>query len=171
MALAVSLLFDEEADRAVRRVWQMLAEVGVCRFMQDLDYAPHLSLLVSDDQELEGRLNKAVADLRDFSTFEIGQGPVRHFPDTKICWLACTDTGPVGDLHAFLMARLPANAIRPHYRPGQWTPHVTVQMSGDVEDGLRRVRTVWPDVRRASVLRIEVVRFMPVKRLGGIDLA
>jgi hypothetical protein len=170
MALAVSLLFDDRTDRAVRQVWQMLAQANVCRFMLDLDYAPHLSLLVTDDETVVDVLSDAVAELAGEQALEIGLGPGRCFPETSIGWLACEPLEDLMRLHARIAACVPKETIREHYRPGQWTPHVTLQMTGDIQEGLAAVATHWPERVRATAMRVELARFMPVQPLRAVNL-
>ncbi len=170
MALAISLLFDAETDRAVRHIWQVLADSGICRTMLDMDYAPHLSLVVTDDESLEGPLSDALTAWTE-GALSIDLRPARSFPDTSIGWLAGDGGDSLMRLHALIAATVPLESIRPHYRPGQWTPHVTLQMTGDVKAGVAMARELWPPACPPQAVGIELARFMPVEPLGRVDLA
>jgi hypothetical protein len=50
MAVALSLLFEGAAADAVRAVWAALAEAGESRDMLELQYPPHLTLIVAEDE-------------------------------------------------------------------------------------------------------------------------
>lgn len=171
MALAVSLIFDDDIDKAVRQIWQMLAAEGVCDVMQGLGYPPHVSLLVSDDDAIEADLRGMMAALSQIRAMDLMLGPVRHFPDTSIVWLNCDGGAALMDLHRHLADRAPAGAIRPHYQPGQWTPHVTLQMTGDRVRGEALASSAWSLPRRGRAVRLELARFMPVVPLAGIALS
>lgn len=171
MAIAVSLLFDPEVDGAVRRVWQALADNGICSAMDNLGYAPHVSLIVSDDDDLAMSLSGAIAAMAGERGLDLSLGPARQFPDTSIVWLACDGGAALFDLQKRIADVVPVDRIRPHYRPGQWTPHVTVEMAGDAAEGLRHANQLWPEVRKARSVRLELAQFMPVRPLSGVDLA
>src|SRR5437763_6441974 len=72
MALAVCLLFDAPADRALRRLWDRLEERGVptLRSHTHGQHHPHLSLVVLLDWELD-KVRAAVEALPDNGPFEI----------------------------------------------------------------------------------------------------
>ncbi|UYO00971.1 MAG: 2'-5' RNA ligase family protein [Devosia sp.] len=169
MALAVSLLFDSQTDADVRRIWKTLADSDICRAMLDLDYAPHVSLVVVDDDAAEPALRSALEALAS-PGFSLCLGPPRSFAGTSIGWLACGASPDLDRLHQAVSGALPLEKIRPHYRPGSWTPHMTLQMDGDIAAGLAVASSAWPTPRMGQVIRVELARFMPVVALGGVDL-
>lgn len=80
MAIAVSLLFDPEVDGAVRRVWQALADSGICSAMDNLGYAPHVSLIVSDDDDLATSLSNAIDAMAGERGLDLSLGLPGNFP-------------------------------------------------------------------------------------------
>lgn len=169
MALAVNLLFDVETTRAVAGIWAALAAEGVSRDMIDLDYPPHVTLVVVDDEALEPQLRAALALGEGRPAMSMTLGPVRRFDKTTICWLAAEGEGLL-DLHAAVADTVPAAAIRAHYRPGQWVPHMTLQTQGDPDVGTAVARAIWPVERPAVAVRLDMCRFLPVVQLDGVDL-
>jgi 2'-5' RNA ligase len=171
VALAVSLLFDAETSAAVEGLWTALAEAGVSRDMLDLNYPPHVTLVVVDEDGLEPQVRETLACGAGLARFPVTLGPPRLFEKTTISWLECQGGEPLRALHEAVCERLPLEAIRPYYRPGQWTPHMTLQTLGDPLRGVALAGTAWPATRRAEAIRLDVARFLPVVRLGGVDLA
>lgn len=169
MALAVNLLFEPETTRAVAGIWAALASEGVTRDMIELDYPPHVTLVVVDDEALEPRLRSALALGLNRARMPMSLGPIRRFDNTTICWLAADGPGLL-DLHAAVANTVPPTAIREHYRPGQWVPHMTLQTQGDSEAGAAIARGIWPDRRSAMAVRLDICSFLPVVRLDGVDL-
>ena len=170
MALAINLLFDAETSAAVEGIWTALAEAGVSRDMLDLDYPPHVTLVVVDDEALAPQLSASLKlgiGLRQMPTMI---GPVRQFDETTICWLACVAAPALHQLHDAVCAAVPLEAIRPHYRPGLWTPHMTLQIDGNSETARAVASAIWPEPRPARAIRLDMASFVPVVRLGGVDL-
>jgi hypothetical protein len=169
VALAVNLLFDAETATAVEAVWAALAAKGITRDMIDLGYPPHVTLVVVDDEALEPQLLEALALGRNRPSMPMTLGPVRRFDNTTVCWLAAKGAGLL-DLHAAVAACVPTTAIRAHYRPGQWVPHMTLQTQGDPEAGAAIAGALWPVERPAMAVRLDMCSFLPVVRLDGVDL-
>lgn len=170
MALAVNLLFDAETSYAVEAVWAALAAEEVTRDMIDLNYPPHVTLVVVEDETLEPELRMALALGTTMSAMPMALGPVRRFDGTGINWLAC-DGGPgLRDLHRAVASQVPLEAIRPHYRQDQWVPHMTLQTQGNPEAGGVIAKAIWSAEKPALAVRLEMCSFVPVMRLGGVDL-
>src|SRR5690606_39490061 len=99
MALALSLIFDDEAVANVRALWQALADAGISRDMLDLAYPPHLTLVVTDDESAEDAMQRALqwGLGREVS---IQLGDVSTFAGTPVVWLACNGGEVLTSLHA-----------------------------------------------------------------------
>lgn len=170
MALAISLVFDADTTARVEGLWRALAEAGISRDMLDLQYPPHVTLVVTDDETLEPQMRAALARAEGRAPLTVELGPVRRFEGTDITWLAA-DGGP--DLHALhsdVADALPTEAIRPYYRPGQWVPHMTLQTAGDASAGQALLSAMWSDQRSGATIRLELARFLPVVMLAGVTL-
>jgi 2'-5' RNA ligase len=168
MALALSLLFDAESGLPIRGIWSAFAETGVSRDMLDLDYAPHVTLIIVDDESLAEPINAGLAALAPLVPDTVRLGEVRQFPDTPVVWIECL--ADFRALHEAAATLVPLDSIRPHYRPGAWTPHVTLQVAGDAPRAIEIARRKWQP-RPARPVRLETATFVPVKALEGVDIA
>lgn len=128
MALAVCLLLDPPADGAVRRLWARLEEAGVPSLASHThgQHVPHLTYAVLRDWDLE----TVVAALSALPV----RPPIRLHLDAlglfrrSRCWLApalAPDLEPRQHAVADAVAGTAAE-VHVHYRPGEWTPHVTL---------------------------------------------
>jgi 2'-5' RNA ligase len=162
MAYAFCLRFDAETEAAVSAVWTALADAGISEDMLRLGYAPHLSLAVLDDEPSQDVVEGALTSLPGYGALSLQLGGVRQFEGTSIVWLAVDGGAALTDLHTRLLAVLPVNQVRTHYRPNQWVPHVTLQMLGNVDTAMALVAEQWPAQVLARAIRLELVRFPPV---------
>ena len=170
MALALSLIFDDEAVACVRALWHALADAGISSDMLDLDYPPHVTLVVADDESAEGAMRRALRHAQGLGV-SVNLGGVNRFVGTPVVWLACDGGEALIALHADLATQLPIDTIRPYYRPGQWTPHMTLQTVGDAEAASAMASRLWrvPPLLRAR--RLELARFLPVQVLESVALS
>lgn len=170
MALALSLVFGDAAVADVRALWQALADAGISRDMLDLGYPPHLTLVVADDDGFEDEMRLAL-QAAEGHTISIALGGVHRFDGTSVVWLACDGGEALTALHADIASRLPLQAIRPYYRPGHWTPHMTLQTTGDAEAAMALAGKLWRATPVLRAARLELARFLPVQVLEGVTLA
>lgn len=171
MAFALCLRFDAETEAAVAAVWQALAEGGVSNDMLRLGYAPHLSLVVLDDEPPLAVVEAAFDAVGGARAFSVQLGGVGRFAGTPIVWLAVDGGMVLGDLHRRLLGHLPIEQVREHYRAEAWVPHVTLQMDGEAGRALAIAGKLWPEVRPARVFGLELVQFPPVAALKSVGLA
>lgn len=168
MALALVLLLDGTTSKAVRAVWEDLAARGISTSMVDLGYPPHLTLTVVDDEAMAPTLDRALPDLAALGRLTLTLGSAARFDGTDVVYLGATGEG-LTDIHGAASALVPQATIHPHYRIGQWTPHVTLETAGHAEAALERAHEMWPEPVAARVTAIELVRFSPIvalRRLG-----
>ena len=170
MALALSLVFPDEAVADVRALWRALADAGISRDMLDLGYPPHLTLVVADDDGFEDEMRLALQAAMG-RTVTIRLGGAHRFDGTSVVWLACDGGEALTSLHADIARPLPLEAIRPYYRPGQWTPHMTLQTIGDAKSALALAGKLWQSTPVLRAARLELARFLPVQVLDGVALA
>jgi len=169
MALALSLVFEDEAVTNVRALWQALADADISRDMLDLGYPPHLTLVVADDDGAEAAMRRAL-QLGHGRDVSIRLGGVNRFAGTPIVWLACDGGEALTSLHTAIAAQLPLDAIRPYYRPGQWTPHMTLQTVGNAEAALLLAGNLWDTRPLLRATRLELASFLPVQLLESVPL-
>jgi 2'-5' RNA ligase len=169
MALALALLFDDETTAAVERIWSELAAAGISRDMLDLGYPPHLTLTVVEDETWRPQLEEALGRVARLVPRQLGLAEATIFPGTSVTYLAVD--GDLRSLHKVATAGLFRDDVRVHYRSEDWTPHLTLQTTGDAAAGLKIAKGSWR-VRRASrPVALELVSFPPVIRLAGRDLS
>ena len=171
MALAISLVFDAETSTRVEALWRALADADISRDMLDLQYPPHVTLIVTDDDSLELLMRVALARTENAGALAIKLGPVRRFEGTDITWLAADGGADLLALHRSVADALPLDAIRPYYRPGQWVPHMTLQTVGDAGSGQELLGPMWQDQWSGTAVRLDLARFLPVVVLAGHDLS
>ena len=128
MALAVCLLFDRRTERALRRLWDRLEDLGVPTLKSHTHgrHVPHLSLAVLREWD-DDKVTKAVEALPNSGPVGLYFDALGTFRRGRV-WLvpavgadvlkrqqqvvsAVRDTG--ADLHR-------------HYEPGRWVPHCTL---------------------------------------------
>jgi len=171
MALALSLHFDGATANAVRAVWDALARAGESRDMLDLGYPPHLTLIVVDDETLAPTLIGALGRLARLAPQNPALGIVRQFEATCVTWVSyVADRTPLDRLHASAAELFPIENIDPHYRPGLWTPHVTLALDGVAERLAEVARAAWTPRPIVYATRLEVARFPPAVTIAGVDL-
>lgn len=172
MALALSLLFDNGTSAEVEGMWRELGDAGISSDMLALNYPPHLTLIVTEDEQLARVLEPALAGLARRAPREFILGDINAFPQTDVVYVSLDgDLAPLLDLLQAACDLLPAEAVRPYYRPGAWTPHVTLQSVGDASVGLALTRAHWSSHRLAMTTRLELATFLPVRVGKGIALA
>jgi 2'-5' RNA ligase len=128
MALAVCLLLDPPADAVVRRLWARLEQAGVPSLASHTHgrHVPHLTYAVLRSWDLDGvqaRLSALPA-----------RPPVRLHLDAlgvfrrSRCWLAPALTPDLEPRQRAVVDAVTAAGaeLHEHYRPGAWTPHVTL---------------------------------------------
>jgi 2'-5' RNA ligase len=170
VAYAFCLLLDDRSEAAVRSLWQALVSAGAGDHMLQLGYPPHLSLAVLDAEPPRDAVETAFAGVADTAAIELKLGGARRFDGTTIVWLAVDAGDALRDLHHRVSALLPEKAVREHYRPVVWTPHVTLQMTGDVDRALAIANAAWPEPISARFTTIELVQFPPVAVLNSLAL-
>jgi len=128
VTLSVCLLLDDRSDRAVRRLWTRLEEVGVATLLSHThgNHVPHLtlaSLRAWQLDDVDGALSRLPPAPSGPIVFD-GLGMFRR----SRCWLLPAPT--TGLLHhqaAVVAATRGTGAdLHRHYEPGTWIPHLTL---------------------------------------------
>jgi hypothetical protein len=170
MGYAFYLRFDAASEAAVAALWQALVDSGAGDGMQRLGHPPHLSLAVLDEEPPPTVVEAALDAVADLAGFGVQLGEVKRFPNTPIVWLAAEGGSALADLHARLLSCLPEALVWEHYRLGQWTPHVALQMQGDAVTAMAVAEAEWPALVSARVVALELVQFPPVVVLKSLRL-
>ena len=129
MAHAIEMYFDEAADAAVRRIWQLLADAALPSLATRTHrrHRPHVTLAVAESlsgtdlMPLQAVLSAHQPTLRLYvlGTFPGSEGAL---------FLGVPVTADLltfhGDVHSALAGRPIAHW--PYYQPGNWVPHCTL---------------------------------------------
>ncbi len=172
MAYAITLRLDATAAVLIEAMWQTLASCGVSREALDLGYPPHITLTVFD---ADAKAERLLAAARDFATHwrEVpatfaSLGLFQGTPATL--FLAPIATPGLLERHSALLTSLAGEPVDPHYRRGQFVPHVT--LASDVTNPAAAIaalnRLALPIT--AVLNRLDVVRFRPVEVLASHTL-
>ena len=128
MALAVCLLFDAAADRAIRKVWRRLEDAGVPTLLSHTHrrHLPHLSYAVLRKFDVDAVLD-AVDHLPQGRPVTLHFDALGMFRRSR-CWLVpAVSTDLVTRQERVVDAVLGTGAdLHRHYRPGMWVPHCTL---------------------------------------------
>jgi hypothetical protein len=160
VGVAFCLRFDDVTTAAVRRIWDELASRGISSDMIEAGYPPHLTLPLTDDMASP----TGAADLLGVVTgvpAKIVLGEPRVFAGTEVVYLSCETTPDLVALHSQLASAFPADRIHEYYRLGMWTPHVGLQLKGDVERSLAVARRLWR-ATAATPAHLDLVTFPPI---------
>ena len=135
MALAICLLPDGPVDAAVRRLWLRLEEAGVPSLSSHTHrrHVPHLSYAALRRWDLEAVTSALEA---------LPERPVRLHLDALVmfrrsrCWLVPALAPDLAARQQAVVEAVIATGadLHKHYRPGDWTPHVTLAPRLRLED-------------------------------------
>lgn len=172
MSVALCLRLDRTATQAVERIWQELAASGVSTDMLELGYPPHLTLVVTNDDAQAETLEFELKRIASEAAAGITLGEPRTFPQSEVVYLSCEgDLAPLFHLQRLVAACMPDNLLHEHYRSTTWTPHVTLQTTGDAKRAMALASDLWRGPLPATFAQIDVVRFPPVQILASVALA
>ena len=124
------MYFDDQADAAVRRLWQRLTDAGLPSLATQSHrrHRPHVSLAVAESLA-EALAEADPAPLRSALTSPrptLGLYTLSTFPGaTGVLFLGVQVTAELLAFHAGLHAALAGQPIRhwAYYLPGNWIPH------------------------------------------------
>jgi hypothetical protein len=128
VALAVCLLLDPPADDVVRRLWQRLEDAGVPSLASHTHgrHVPHLTYVSLRSWDLAA-VTDGLGGLPEESPVRIHLDGLGMFRRSR-CWLAPAVTLDLAARQQAVVGEVTASGadLHKHYRPGDWTPHVTL---------------------------------------------
>jgi 2'-5' RNA ligase len=135
VVLAVELLFDDDSDRRLRKLWDRLEQSGVptLRDFTHRRHRPHLSYTVLEEWDHEKVRDALEAQpLRPPLTLSLQT--VGTFPG-GVAWLGPIPTEELLSRHRMVDAAVQGAGavVRDHYRPNAWLPHCTLSMETRLE--------------------------------------
>lgn len=115
-----------------RPFWQWVDKASAfeeASSIRALDYPPHLTLARYADVAPD-ILSKALAIFTKEEPVALTFDRIGLFDvDPLVLWLAPRNDRRLPDLHAKIPGIVGQALCDPHYRPGQWTPHLTIAMA------------------------------------------
>jgi hypothetical protein len=130
MVHSVELLFDDDTDAAMRRIWAELTDAGVRSLASSTSPSnrPHATLSVAD--HMDDAVNDALSPLlRSLplpctigAPMLFGSGP---FTLVRLLIPSAELLALQADVHALCLPHMSSGPL-PHGAPGHWTPHVTL---------------------------------------------
>ncbi|OPX11185.1 2'-5' RNA ligase family protein [Mycobacterium sp. AT1] len=130
MAHSVELLFDSDAEHAIRRQWAALVEAGLPSqaHHRSPTNRPHVTLTVAE--RIDAGVDVALRELAGRLPLpcRIGAPVVFGRKTLVLARLIVPDAGLLRvheSVDAICGPHMPSGPF-PHARPGQWTPHVTL---------------------------------------------
>jgi hypothetical protein len=179
MAYSVELRFDAALAERVRRLWAILADLGVSGYMPASGALPHLSLAVYDDEAavdpgVLALLVERLAAAR--SPLPVTFASLGIFATAENVLFLAAVVGP--DLLALHrgwhdLAAGFRPACRPYYLPGRWVPHCTLTMllpTPALIRALDHVAAGWTPLE-GRLESLALIRAAPVSTLLERDLA
>jgi 2'-5' RNA ligase len=170
LVYAAVMFLGSDGDRAVRNIWDMLADEGITSFMPDSGIRPHVTLAVYDKPdvpEFDSRLEEFASEIEPF---DISMPGVGVFPgDLDAVFLAIVLTRRLLEIHAryhrVFEDLIPFETA--HYLPENWVPHCTLAMDlpkESVPDAMRTCRRM-PLPIRSRLVSVGIVECYPVVHL------
>ncbi|MGX7728938.1 2'-5' RNA ligase family protein [Rhodococcus sp. 2H158] len=147
MALAVCLLFDAAARRALQQLWARLEDLGVPTLLTHTHgrHVPHLSYAVLRSYDVDD-VTAALEALPDGGPLTLYSDGLGAFRRGRV-WLAPAPTADLLRRQQRVVDTVTATGadLHKHYRPGVWTPHLTLSPRARLDD-LPRVAAAVYDV-------------------------
>jgi hypothetical protein len=130
MVHSVELLFDTEADAAVRRLWDDLTDAGVRSLASSTSPSnrPHVTISVAEHMDdavsdaLRPLLGRLPFDCAIGAPMLFGRGP---FTLVRLVLPSAELLALQAEVHKVCLPHMSPGPL-PHAAPGHWTPHVTL---------------------------------------------
>ncbi|MFF5988925.1 2'-5' RNA ligase family protein [Prauserella flavalba] len=135
MALAVCVLFDGRSERALRKLWLRIEELGVPTLASHTHgrHHPHLSYVVLLDWDLVA-VRAAVETLPDHGPFELSFDAVATFRRGRVSLVPAVPADLVSRQQAVVEAVRGTGAlVHKHYETGRWLPHSSLATRAQTE--------------------------------------
>ena len=172
MPYAITLRLDAAAATRVAALWRTLAERGISDDSIRLGYGPHVTLAILPDAADHEQLVSVAAGLVPcLRPIHVVFSHLGLFPGAcSVLFLAPAASATLLERHAEVLAALAGAPVDPHYRAGQWVPHVT--LAKDVVNPAAAILALGgAGLPIPAILdTLEVVRFRPVERLDSFPL-
>lgn len=162
MAQALEFFFDDDADRAVRELWQRLEQAGIPSLATRTHgrHRPHVSFAVAAAIPAATR-DALRRDLRQLAIPSLWLATLGTFSTTDaVLMLAAVVDAELLAVHTAVHDVLAGRAKQPsaYYLPGSWVPHCTLTQGVAPDELVAAFATLHPvGPIRASVREVAVV--------------
>jgi 2'-5' RNA ligase len=175
VAFGLSLSSSNASAAAITALWDQASAFEDQPSMRALDYPPHITFAVYDAADVTEELATAVVHrvAEGRTAIEIGFDRVRHFPGSPmVLWADPDHKQTLFEMHRRIHACIDPVLCRPHYRPGNWTPHCTLATRTVPERNAEAL--VFADGFRGGVRvifdRVDCVQYPPVTIVAEVAL-
>ncbi len=172
MGYAIVLFYDEEADQAVRKVWDGIGVKLGKPSLSDLGARPHISLAVyTDDLDTTGFPGQLHEFAQSINPFDFCLSSVSVFTrQDGVVFLAPVVTRQLLAVQERFHEAFSQNkdSVVAHYQPGNWIPHCTVAIDlapAEILEAVGYCREVFQPVK-GRFQEIGLIEFRPVKELS-----
>lgn len=157
MVHSVELLFDRDAEAAIRRIWDDLTDAGVRSQAAHKapSNRPHVTLAVAEtmDESVNDALRPVLHRLPLSCT--IGAPMIfgrRDFTLVRLIVPSAELLSLHAEVQSTCLPHMPTGPL-PHSEPGQWTPHVTLarRLPGDQLQAALALQSLGRDLSAAVV--------------------
>jgi 2'-5' RNA ligase len=136
MALAVCLLFDPRTEDVIRGLWRRLEEQGMTTLLSHTHgrHVPHLTYASLRQYDAEA-VHSSLGRLPARGPLAVRLDALGVFRRSR-CWLAPAIPVDLAERQAAVVEAVTAAGadLHKHYRPGAWTPHVTLAPRSHLRD-------------------------------------
>lgn len=171
MGYAVELFYDDEAEQAVRKIWDGLGAALGQPSLSALGARPHVSLAVyNDDLETAGFSERLREFAQSIDPFDFCLGSLSAFTRKEgVVFLAPVVTRHLLTVHERFHEAFAQNkdSVVTHYQPGNWIPHCTVAIDlvpADIQKAVGYNREAFKPIS-GRFQEIGLIEFRPVKEL------
>ncbi len=174
MPYGVMLYFDNQTEKTIIKVWQILAERNLSSHGLDAGIRPHITLAIYEELDCRPCENELVKITTKTSSLPIQFTHLGIFTNPEpVVFAAPLVTKELLAFHNNLQANLASEGKKPWelYKPGKWVPHCTLSLDFEKENLAEIIRCcqamLFPmDVR---AVQLGVVKFKPVRDLFKYD--
>ena len=172
MPYAINISCRNETAAPVQRLWEQAAAFEVAPSMAALDYAPHITLAIYQEIEVDRLRGVAASVFEGHTAVTLTFTAIRAF-DGPVLYAAPLPSAPLQALYDAVQNAIDPALCDPYYRPEAWVPHCTLAMH--VRPERRDEALAWAR-RRIPPFRVtfdvgDCARFYPVEIVGETRLS
>lgn len=164
MAFALKCFFSEDSARPIRKIWNSVADGGLCDFLKNSGSTPGLTLGVFDTDSPDRLVSLARVFAAEARPIEVTSWGLGSFPTVPAhVFLGMVVSRELTELHSLFLKMVAASGLEvsPLYERGAWVPHSTLAIRCDPADIPRIMATCLDHETRISA-RLETVALVEI---------